>query len=234
MYDLGSYAYDNTGNTLGTACDYRARYYDPQVGRFISEDPLGAGNPYAYVDNRPLNFTDPQGLFPYWDHKNLTHQAAINAGYSETDANNLANLAAGVDFLPGSQETDAEDTNLHAMAGKKSNGQQQSCSEAYAGSQAQIAKYIQNGNPAAIGAAIHIIQDSYSPAHAGYQPWDGGYSRWHIPGLSHLWGDGAASYSSARLNAHVATQQFLRDVRDNSSALQYPTNYLNQCDCKKE
>jgi len=33
---------------------YRARYYDPSIGRFLSEDPTGfnAGNNfYAYVEN---------------------------------------------------------------------------------------------------------------------------------------------------------------------------------------
>ena len=43
----------------------RARYYDPQLMRFISEDPLGlvAGlNSYAYVNNDPADFTDPSGL----------------------------------------------------------------------------------------------------------------------------------------------------------------------------
>ena len=36
---------------------YRARYYDPNAGRFLSEDPLGfeAGiNKYVYVENRPI------------------------------------------------------------------------------------------------------------------------------------------------------------------------------------
>jgi len=44
----------------------RARFYDPQLGRFISEDPIhfrgGDVNLYAYVKNRPLLFRDPSGL----------------------------------------------------------------------------------------------------------------------------------------------------------------------------
>jgi RHS repeat-associated protein len=45
---------------------YRARYYDPAMGRFISEDPIGmaAGlNTYAYVNGKPLLFTDTSGIF---------------------------------------------------------------------------------------------------------------------------------------------------------------------------
>jgi RHS repeat-associated protein len=45
---------------------YRARYYDPQNGRFISEDPAsflsGGINFYQYVENSPLGFTDANGL----------------------------------------------------------------------------------------------------------------------------------------------------------------------------
>jgi RHS repeat-associated protein len=44
---------------------YRARYYDPKVGRFISEDPIGftgGGNFYSYVQGAPPELTDPLGL----------------------------------------------------------------------------------------------------------------------------------------------------------------------------
>jgi RHS repeat-associated protein len=47
---------------------YRARYYDPVLKRFVSEDPVGieAGlNLFSYVDNSPLNFIDPTGEAPW-------------------------------------------------------------------------------------------------------------------------------------------------------------------------
>jgi len=43
----------------------RARYYDPDIGRFISEDPvgvIGGLNLYAYAGNDPVNGRDPSGL----------------------------------------------------------------------------------------------------------------------------------------------------------------------------
>jgi len=46
----------------------RARYYDPAVGRFISEDPTGFDggdvNLMAYVGNNPVTGIDPLGLCP--------------------------------------------------------------------------------------------------------------------------------------------------------------------------
>ena len=39
------------------------RYYDPNIGRFLSSDPAQAGtNWYAYCDNNPLVGCDPTGL----------------------------------------------------------------------------------------------------------------------------------------------------------------------------
>ena len=43
----------------------RARYYDPEVGRFTNKDPIGLSgglNLYAYVGNNPVKFVDPIGL----------------------------------------------------------------------------------------------------------------------------------------------------------------------------
>jgi RHS repeat-associated protein len=44
---------------------YRARYYDPGAGRFLSEDPItftGGIDFYSYVENNPTEFTDALGL----------------------------------------------------------------------------------------------------------------------------------------------------------------------------
>lgn len=47
----------------------RARYYDPETGRFLSRDPLpgipglpGSQNRYPYALGNPTNWTDPSGL----------------------------------------------------------------------------------------------------------------------------------------------------------------------------
>jgi RHS repeat-associated protein len=47
---------------------YRARYYDPRAGRFVTKDPIGflGGdvNLYRYVQNNPINWVDPEGTSP--------------------------------------------------------------------------------------------------------------------------------------------------------------------------
>ena len=80
-----SYTYDSFGNIVNSTGSltnffrytarefdtetnlyfYRARYYDPNAGRFLSEDPIGFGggvNFYSYVLNGPTQLTDPMSL----------------------------------------------------------------------------------------------------------------------------------------------------------------------------
>lgn len=48
-----------------------ARYYDPLIGRFMAVDPVGvnpgspsSSNRYAYTNNNPYRYSDPDGRFP--------------------------------------------------------------------------------------------------------------------------------------------------------------------------
>ena len=81
-YDAWGNLIDRTGNTeqpyqyvgqLGYYTHYQApafnllqlgvRFYDPEVGRFTQRDAIGDGlNWYAYADNDPVAFVDPEGL----------------------------------------------------------------------------------------------------------------------------------------------------------------------------
>ena len=55
----GEYTDDETGFVY-----LRNRYYDPEVGRFITEDPIRNGvNWYVYAGNNPVSFVDSFGLF---------------------------------------------------------------------------------------------------------------------------------------------------------------------------
>jgi RHS repeat-associated protein len=57
----------STPNQTGGFTYLRNRWYDPQSGRFLTQDPIGlAGgvNLYAYAGNNPVSYSDPYGLCP--------------------------------------------------------------------------------------------------------------------------------------------------------------------------
>src|SRR5690554_4446408 len=60
-------AYKFNGKELDDATGmyyYGARYYDPRMSIFVSVDPLAKQTmePYSYVGNNPIMFTDPTGM----------------------------------------------------------------------------------------------------------------------------------------------------------------------------
>jgi len=49
---------------------YKARVYDPVMGHFLQIDPIGSSadlDLYAYTGNDPVNFSDPDGNYPFSD-----------------------------------------------------------------------------------------------------------------------------------------------------------------------
>jgi RHS repeat-associated protein len=105
-----AYTYDSFGNMTGSSGSltnpfqytgrekdsetglyyYRARYYDPTVSKFISEDPSGFDggiNFYNYSNNGPTNLIDPYGLQPQtgswaWWLRGVGDAAAMTLGWA--------------------------------------------------------------------------------------------------------------------------------------------------------
>lgn len=84
---------------------YRARYYSPSMGRFISEDPLGFGGGqasfYAYAGGQPVTYTDPLGLWvpPDLPQGFVNGVAGFGDGVMKIISFGFADLAATRDAL---------------------------------------------------------------------------------------------------------------------------------------
>ncbi len=78
---------------------YKARMYDPVLGRFLQTDPVGysAGrNLYAYVGNDPVNATDPSGLDPldyYVGSYDVISPTTVTKNYKVTTTYRIGNNA---------------------------------------------------------------------------------------------------------------------------------------------
>ena len=161
---------------------YRARFYDPQLGRFMSEDPIGFGggvNSFAYVSNNPQNKTDPLGLYDIDVHYYLTYYLALKTGcFSDADARLIAQGNQDSDesdskkpgwgnsiVMIGGQPTVVPDPgqryrNIAFHAFGTANQNSQRALELLS----QASQY--GGNPFLFGTYLHFLQDAFS--HRGF------------------------------------------------------------------
>jgi RHS repeat-associated protein len=188
---------------------YRARYYHPELQRFISEDPIGfsggGANFYPYVNNNSINFSDPLGLFVPTVHNRITRNAAAAAGCPKL-AGPLARMVALVDFKPESQATD--NAHWHGMCSPKN------ANDPAAGQQL-IDNYIQDRLKKCkldgLADALHAAQDRFAKGHSGCRPWNGPWRTAITDTLSHLYQDswpGAATEAAAQAESQRLIEQF--------------------------
>jgi RHS repeat-associated protein len=148
---------------------YRARWYDAEQGRFISQDPIsfagGNTNLYSYVSNNPISKTDPTGLYELDVHYYLTKYLAEKTGcFGSKGANDIAEGDQGTDepneddTLPGFNRRGPNAT-YHALHPGASRG---------VGSNflLSIAMRPASNSNLHFGRYLHYLQDTFS--HEGY------------------------------------------------------------------
>ncbi len=74
-YSYGGYQLDSASGLYYAG----ARYYDPATGRFLSEDPQAAVNPYPYAANDPIDLIDPLGQQAFGEYVALIKRVALEA-----------------------------------------------------------------------------------------------------------------------------------------------------------
>ena len=148
---------------------YRARFYDPQLGRFVSEDPIGldAGlNQFAYVSNNPQRATDPTGLYEIDVHYYLTYYLAIKTGcFTDAEAREIANGNQGVDENPATSPAyggDERQRKVNAFYHALHPGSHRP----YLRAHWKNASMGRGGDLSALGVYLHYAQDTFS--HLGY------------------------------------------------------------------
>ncbi len=167
--------------------NYRARYYDPQIGMFISEDPTrfaSGANFYTYAANTPTQFNDPTGYFPTQYHHELTSNIGNEVFASK--CRGLVNIIA---------DENAEEDATHGTWEFVQNifgfGPAWEKGGAHFPSQALVANRLNgafsNCDAKLLGRAMHSLQDSYAHSGSYARPrvhwltsfvtfWVGGYS----------------------------------------------------------
>ena len=79
----------------------RNRWYDPELGRFITKDPMGypdGPNGYAFVEGDPVNGRDPSGHYEEDVHDFMTRYLASAAGFDAVTATQIGQETVGLDF----------------------------------------------------------------------------------------------------------------------------------------
>ena len=166
--------------------DLGNRYYDPVVGRFLSMDIVGVDfadgrnfNRYWYARNSPYVLTDPNGRWASkWGF--FVHQQATNRALEDRVPSwYLRFITAAHEFADSDQFQGPDSSYRHAMRnGDQTAEQARAMANEFVRQEFQTAWDFQKNDDWRramfhFGIALHALQDSTSPAHAGFQPWTG-------------------------------------------------------------
>ena len=214
---------------------FGARYFSGGLGRWTSPDPSNLGidfwlpqtwNRYAFVGNNPLRFVDRTGLWPTSIHELNVDESL--PGLSPQQRQLLKDASYAVDhsmkYLGVFDSQSAEASPMHSMSNGNDPDEAHAVGlaitlsdrfiqENEAEARVAQAKWVASGNSGispqallAFGNALHTIQDSTSPAHAGFQPWSGCWLPLCANGARHVWRERPSVYNAMRGQVVQATR----------------------------
>jgi RHS repeat-associated protein len=162
---------------------YRARWYDPEVGRFISEDPAefaGGLNWYAYVNGNPVNLTDPYGLWETAAHDEIIDQALMHC-LDKSQRDQLKHASRWVDRPSNQFAATAYQHGMRApweSVATASRAAYMFIWDHQRAARNAFPRGCQSGSDKLpwnalweFGKALHTLTDMTSPSHAGFQVW---------------------------------------------------------------
>jgi RHS repeat-associated protein len=182
--------------------DFGARWYNPQVGRFYGTDPkrFTESNPfsfnrYAYGNNNPYRYLDPNGAWATYIHTWAIDRAL--SFLSDADRSILKSQQWTMDWGDGSQSNKVQ--YKHGLSAPMSDLPGVSVRETPESAWGRANSYVlgeigqaklaeSSGNHLGamehLGNAIHTMQDPTSPSHRGFQFFDHREfsldSLWHV------------------------------------------------------
>jgi RHS repeat-associated protein len=143
---------------------FGARFYDPEIGRFITQDLAKQGlNWFAYCGNNPISRIDPNGM--YWGslHGKLTRDAAAAVGITDAKAvKAMVNANVCTDYHDSRNKAEYDWARHFDNPLTKGDDRENFANEEF---QKAVGAYNSGDEQAAydhLGLGLHSLQDAYS------------------------------------------------------------------------
>ncbi len=176
----------------------QARYFDPEIGRFMGIDPVGfktedpvSFNRYVYGNNNPYRYIDPNGEWSTEAHNYFIDKFSEKHDFSSSA---VRSIKSGSKYADSLKFQFGDSAHMHAMGNGVNSVREQSLKmnnfiakkmNSYKRllEKAEVASSKRAGrmkSPRArltdkayhdLGMALHAVMDSTSPAHKGFQVW---------------------------------------------------------------
>jgi RHS repeat-associated protein len=147
----------------------RARYYDPSIGRFISEDPIWNVNLYGYAGGNPVMGIDPKGEWSIGidgnppRHEEMTRESLIGSSFTSAEIEEIVEGNREADLKYGATQS-TDNYNRHAIR-KAFQSRDDAIQEWQKIIYDEYYLYKTTGDLKALGRATHSIQDATNPGH---------------------------------------------------------------------